>query len=461
MRRLLWLTLTLAVSAAANDPLTLDEVLGSVDRAYPLLARALQERALAEAGYLEAQGAFDLKLKSKTDTKSLGFYKYREFDAWAEQPTTLWGAEFYGGYSRGQGNFGAWEGDRLTLDRGELRSGLMLPLLRDREIDRRRANLRAADIEIDIAEQSIDRQRLSIYMVAARSYWQWVAAGRLRQVALDILDLAVQRTDNLQETVDAGMVAPIELVDNQRAILQRQAALVSAERGLQNAAIELSLFLRGDDGGPIVPADERLPDFPEPTPLDEAQLQEDLQRAVTRRPELQGLLAKQRQLSVERDWAQNQTKPSVNLIAEYSRDSGEGTITKRGDELKAGLAFEVPWQRRGARGKVAAQDAKLGALDAELQFARDRVGADVLDAASAVRTAFDRLQFVRSELTVARELEQAERDRFDLGDSTLFLVNLRETATATAAAGVVSSLADYHRAVVAYRGATAELLTRP
>lgn len=458
MTRLVVLLLALTASLAAES-LTLGEVFSSVDRAYPLLARAMQERALAEAGLLEAQGGFDLKLKSKADTKQFGYYKNRFFDAYAEQPLKTWGAEVYGGYDRGQGNFGSWEGDRLSLDLGELRSGFRLPLLRDREIDERRANLRAAGVDLEIADQSIDKQRLSIYKMAAKSYWEWVAAGRLRQVAIDILDLATERTTNLEETIAAGMVAPIELTDNRRAILQRQSALVSAERQLRGSAIELSLYLRDDAGNPVIPADEQLPDFPEPAPLDQDQLLEDLERAASQRPELRGLLAKYRQLTIGRDLAENQIKPQVDLIAEFSRDAGDGSITKQGNELKAGVAFELPWQRRKARGKLAAQDAKLTAISAEIRFMRDRVTADVRDAALAVRAANDRLELVRGELEAARELEQAERDRFDLGDSTLFVVNLREVATANAAAGVVKALADYQKALVDYRGATADLLS--
>lgn len=458
MKRCIVLLLALTASSAAAE-LTLREVFESVDRDYPLLARAMQERALAEAGLLEAQGGFDLKLKSKADTKQFGFYKNRVFDAYAEQPTQWWGADFYGGYERGTGNFGSWEGDRLSLDAGELRGGMRLPLFRDREIDERRASLRAAGIELDIADQSIDKQRLSIYKMAAKSYWDWAAAGQLRQVALDILALATERISNLEETIDAGLVAPIELTDNRRAILQRQSALVASERLLQNTAIELSLFLRDAAGNPVLPADDRLPTFPEPTDLDEARFLEDLERALVQRPELQGLLAKERQLAVGRDLAENQTQPQVDLIAEYSRDAGNGSITKQGNELKAGVAFELPFQRRKARGKLAAQDAKLTALYAELRFVRDRVAADVQDAASAVRAAYDRLQFLRQELEVNQQLEQAERDRFALGDSTLFLVNLRETSTASAAAGVVKALADYHKSIVEYRGATADLLS--
>jgi hypothetical protein len=67
---------------------------------------------------------------------------------------------------------------------------------------------------------------------------------------------------------------------------------------------------------------------------------------------------------------------------------------------------------------------------------------------------------VRQELAVARELEGLERDRFQLGDSTQFLVNLRELNTADAAFREIKALADYQKAYAEFEAATGRLLDR-
>jgi hypothetical protein len=53
-----------------------------------------------------------------------------------------------------------------------------------------------------------------------------------------------------------------------------------------------------------------------------------------------------------------------------------------------------------------------------------------------------------------------ERDRFVLGDSTQFMVNLRELATADAALREVRAVTDRHKARVAVDAATGALLSR-
>ena len=59
---------------------------------------------------------------------------------------------------------------------------------------------------------------------------------------------------------------------------------------------------------------------------------------------------------------------------------------------------------------------------------------------------------------MTRRVEDAERLRFELGDSTLFVLNQREQATAEAAIREANALADYFRAYAAYELAIAKAL---
>ena len=94
-------------------------------------------------------------------------------------------------------------------------------------------------------------------------------------------------------------------------------------------------------------------------------------------------------------------------------------------------------------------------LEAQLQLARDRVAVDVRDALSASAAAEERIGFTRREVMVSVELERGERKRFELGDSTLLFVNLREQAAAEARVREIDALADFHKAVAALRAALA------
>ena len=458
MKRLL---VFLAVGAWAAEPLTIEELLASVDRAFPLIEAVVAERRLAEGAAVSARGEFDLKLKAEAESQQFGFYRNESVKGFLEQNTTLWGTTVYGGYRVGRGTFGPYDEKALTLSGGEWSGGFRMPLLKDRSVDRRRADLQTTTLEQQGAEFTISKERLKIYKAALKQYWEWVAAGRQIAVAKGLLELAEQRNQQLEDTVKLGQLAPIEVTDNLRAILQRRSALVIAERYVQGAGIELSLFFRDAAGDPLQPGGDRMLDsFPEPVLLAPEQEVLDLAAAMTARPEIQSLLIKRRQQGVEARLAKNQMQPQMDLYFNYSRDVGVGRLSRRGNEIEGGLWFELPAQRRKATGKQTQVAAKLTMIDAELRFARDRVLLDVRDAASAVRAAYQVAGVVREELKASRVLEEAERARFDLGDSTQFFVNQRELATADAAFREIKALADYHKARADYAAATARLLER-
>ena len=131
------------------------------------------------------------------------------------------------------------------------------------------------------------------------------------------------------------------------------------------------------------------------------------------------------------------------------------------NELKATLRFELPFQRRSATGKLLSAEAKTSQIAQRERFARDQVQAEVRDAASAVRAAHNRATLAKDEVQVALDLADAERERFRLGDTTLFTVNLREQAAVDAELRQVTAVNDYLRAFTVYEQVTAKLLLRP
>ncbi len=443
----------LAISAlpAAAATLSLEEVLRSAETSFPLLLATIQERAMAEGKALSAEGAFDTKLSAKSQSNQFGYYRNRVNGAEITQPLRELGAEVFAGYKRGQGNFGPWEQDLLTLSRGEWSAGLRLPLFRNRETDEQRTQLLLARLSIELADASIEKRRLKLLEAASKSYWDWVSAGHKLAIAEDLLKIAEERNDQIQESADAGEIAAIEVVDNQRAVLERRSAVVAAERDFRAAQLELSLFYRDDGGQPKVAQREWVPEFPAPKMIPEDRREADLAQALIRRPEAASTLVEMQQANAGLRLARNRLLPEVDVTARYGRDDGMGSITKRGDEFVAELTIKTPFQRRKAKGEAAIGRAKLGQLEQELRFVRDRIQVEVRSALATLDAAFERLELAQAEMAVARQLADAERERFGLGDSTLFVVNLRELSAAGARLKVVSAIADCHKSIAVYR----------
>jgi outer membrane protein TolC len=440
----------------AAQTLRLEDVLGSVHRNYPPLLAALQDRPLAEADVLAAEGRFDLSLRGRLDSDSLGYYSNQRWEFGFEQPLAWNGMSVGAGYRISDGSFAPYDGKLDTRSLGEWRSGVRLPLLRDRSIDSRRAELAKARIGVRLANLSIEQQRLAITLAATQRYWNWVAAGRRLALAQAVLKIAEDRQVLLDTAVRAGQMPAIDAGDNRRAILQRQGQLVEAERSLQQAAIELSLFFRNEQGQPVIPLAERLPDgFPLAENIAEDQIDADILAALQRRPDLSRLAAQREASRVDVEIARNQRLPAVDVVTGFSSGHGSGPLQRGPQEFRAGLSFELPFQRRTATGRQRAAEVRIEQIRQRERFTADQIRAEVQDAASFAQTAFQRLRVAADEVLVSRQLEEAERTRFRLGDGTLFQLNLRELATVESALREIAAQADYQRALAAYRFSTA------
>lgn len=446
-------------ATTAAVPLQLDEVIQSVLISYPLLQSALAGREIAEGELLAASGEFDLKLKADTINMPLGFYDNYRHSIGAEQPLFSGGSVF-GGYRLGTGSYPSYYQNRETHDGGEFKAGVTLPLLQNRDIDERRAGVWRNGWGVQAVEPEIQAQLIDFIRAASITYWNWVAAGQNVMIADALLKNATDRNEGLQRRVNSGDAPAIELTDNERLIVSRRTKLLDARRKFQQSSYKLSLFLRDASGQPVVVPDERLPPaFPGEDDPARRSLDADIQQALERRPEMQALEILREQLQIDLAAAQNMQLPQLDAVIAASQDVGAPADAKKDDksllELEGGLVASVPLQRRKALGKAQAVEGKLAQVQAKTQFTQNKIVAEVQSASAALHAAYQQLELARQSLALARQMEIAERRKFDLGDSNLLLVNLREQATADAAATEVEAQLNYFEAQAEYRAALA------
>lgn len=446
-------------ATATAVPLQLDEVIQSVLVSYPLLQSAFAGREIAEGELLAASGEFDLKLKADTINMPLGFYDNYRHSIGAEQPLFSGGSVF-GGYRLGTGSYPSYYQNRETHDGGEFKAGMTLPLLQNRDIDERRAGVWRNGWGVQAVEPEIQAQLIDFVRAASITYWNWVAAGQNVMIAESLLKNATDRNEGLQRRVRSGDAPAIELTDNERLIVSRRTKLLDAQRKFQQSSYKLSLFLRDASGQPIVVPDERLPPaFPGEDDPSQRSLEGDIQQALERRPEMRALSILREQLQIDLAAAQNMQLPQLDAVVAASQDVGAPADAKKDDksllELEGGLVASVPLQRRKALGKAQAVEGKLAQVQAKTQFTQNKIVAEVQSASAALHAAFQQLELARQSLALARQMEIAERRKFDLGDSNLLLVNLREQATADAAATEVEAQLNYFEAQAEYRAALA------
>ncbi len=442
---------------APTDPLVLDDVILSIYNSFPLLESAFYSRDIAMGNHLSAHGGFDLKLKAASENGPLGFYETYRQSVGLLQPL-YGGSELWAGYRIGRGEFQPWYLERQTNDGGEFKAGVRIPLLRNRTIDERRAELWRTGLGQQVAEFDIQAQIISFIQEGSYAYWDWVGAGRNYAIASRVLDLASSRTDRIEQQVQAGLIDPPELTDNLRLVATRRAKLADATRKLQQKAAKLSLYLRDPQGQPIVPPPTRLPPFPDPKRIDPQDLPGDVRIALAGRPDLQLIDTVWQQLDIDLEEARNLLQPDVSAVMWGAQDVGAPSSSKRDKspfQLEAGLYVDVPVQRRKARGKMMAIEAKMQQLMAKRQMTADKISVEVQTAYAALTASFEQVLQARVAVKLAEELAQRERRNFEVGASDMLKVTLREQYAAESAIKEMDALLEYHQARADYRAAIA------
>jgi outer membrane protein TolC len=298
---------------------------------------------------------------------------------------------------------------------------------------------------------------------AARSYWNWSGTGERRRAADYLVDLAAERDVELALRVKTGAIANIERLDNQQNIALRQAVVVQTDRSVQQATIDLSMYYRDPSGRPLLAGRRRMQPLPEPIAPTPVIFEQSLARALAARPEFQRLSLQREKLLVERRLAENQILPGLDAQLAGNQDAGFGKSSLSGplgldrQVLEASLIFQMPAQRRDARGKVAATQSQLMQIQRQLQFAEDQIRAEVQDTYSALERAYEFQKQAAQRLDLAQVVARAEREQLRLGRSDVLRVTLREQAKFEAEIYEIGARQEYWRAESDLRAADASL----
>lgn len=399
---------------------------------HPVVKQAALLSDDARAEVQQARGNFDPKLGSGFDRKHFGGTDY--YNVWGnELKLPVWpaGIDLKVGYDRMVGTYVNPE-HRTPLD-GLAVAGLSVPLGQGLLIDARRSTLRQAKILVDAAEAEKVKQINEIWLQAAKDYWTWYYTYQQMRLIEEGVELAETRFRGTSRRALLGDQAPIDSVEAQITVQDRQVQYEQLRVELQNARLLLSNHLWNKDGQPVELPAYAVPQRPTLTPVDTMALQGLLEFAGSRHPTLLKLDAKIRQLGVEERYRRELLKPTLNV---------SGYLLSRGDfyrpevpayydfgwqNYKVGVDFAVPLFLRKERGKLWQTRIKVQDATLEQQNSRRTITNQVAAKYNALKAYERQLRVQAQTIENQRTLLRAETQKFELGESTIFLVNARET----------------------------------
>ncbi|WP_373531842.1 TolC family protein [Vampirovibrio sp.] len=440
--------------------LTFQQFLTQVRANHPKLYSADLDRRIAGAKLLEKQGAFDPGISLETD-----YLRYNDFSNRGKVSKALDNDLSLGWLTRsgariatgGRYNTGDVKPPLYpTGSTGEYFLSARMPLLRGFRINEKVAMEMQAEIGIPLADAMFNQSRLSTLLQASYGYWNWVYAHRKVGVSDNLLALATVRYQAIQERVKAGDLPPIDEVEAGQEVQRRAGLLVRSQREYERQLFNLSRYLWEPGGQPAaLPEKRAIPEMlPTPDALEEADWMEARKLALETRPELKALNLQKEMVEVDLRQAKNLKLPVLDLFATPGYDTGNESI---GPTIKAGVVLTVPLRQRTANGMIAAAEFRTQKLDLEQRLVLQQILLEVDDSVSAINAAYKQYLAANKEYEFAKELEKGERQRFEFGDSTLFLVNQRERSSAEAAMRLLDLEVEYHQTIANFKAVSGQL----
>lgn len=428
---------------------------------HPTVKQANLYLSDADAEIMQAKGAFDPKLTSNFDRKAFKGDEY--YNRWinALKVPTWSGVDFKVGYEQNNGKkLLPEESSQLFV------AGLSVPIGQGLVIDARRNTLKQANLAKNIAQA--ERQKLinKTILYAAKSYWEWWFSYQQLQYIREGYELANQRFIATRERSRIGEQATIDSVEAKITLQDREVAMEQAKVDVQNARLALSNYLWDDKENPLELPEDAFPPLSAVRKVDETTLQSLIAQAKTQHPEIQKYDLKIQQLVIEEKFRKEMLKPTlnanVNFIADsFSSKSGvayENSFSTNNHKL--GFEFSMPLFLRKERGKLQQIRIKQQSTGFELTLARREIMNDVYSAYNDVKNYERQLKIQQDAAQNQSLLTKAEQRKFDIGESTLFLINTRESKLIDMKIKVESLKSKYEKALanLAYTAGLTELL---
>ncbi|WP_026970101.1 TolC family protein [Algoriphagus terrigena] len=427
--KLVFLAICLSFSVNAQDALRLSyaEYMEWVRLYHPVSAQAELNLRMGQMEVRQARGGFDPLIYGNLDQKE---YKqstyYDKREAGVSIPTWM-GVELNGSFEQ---NSGAYLNPESTGPSGGLLSaGASVNLGQGLILDERRAALRKAQIYQQASE--VERAKLlnELNLDATDMYWRWALAYENLSVLKEGVELARFRFNSVKTSFEQGDLAAIDTVEAFSQLLNRQYRLQTAENTYFATTQELNTYLWDEGGSPMALENEIVPEGL----FDEFVLKPDLEElrtAVANHPELLLTDYELASLDVERRLKGQQIIPTVklkyNFLAESFSQFDESQFYE--NNYKWGLSVYTPLLWRKSRGAV-------GLAKAKIDFKENSRDLKEVQLRTKLESELNNWTVVNQQLVTFSEnvkslqaLLTGEMRRFEIGESSLFLVNAREVS---------------------------------
>jgi len=416
---------SVAQTSAALPAPTIDEFIESMTQYHPYVM-AINEGNYQAAAELEiARSSFDPFIEQKTNSRVSGYYDGSSAAQRFTKPIEDFNGSLFTEYRIADGDFPSYEGGYDTLSGGEASVGMTLSLLQNREIDKRRTELRNAGLaSAQWRAQATSLINDFIYKGVAE-YISWYESALQVEAVNGLLANAAEREKALTTRVEKGDLAKVVLTEFRANILQQRLLVAELKQKRDVHAQMLAFYWRTPQGDmKRLNATTPPKDLHWPFWVGGAELST-LRKGINNHPELNVMRLEQEVVGNKVDLANNALLPKLDIKASVARDIGSGPNTLEGTESKLGLSFSYPLGNRKAKAERSQLTSKQRELAHKLVSTQQAIQQRFEQAYVYWIQAKDIAELQTENAALARTLSRVEKTRFDAGDSDMFILNAR------------------------------------
>ncbi|MEW9799407.1 TolC family protein [Alteromonas sp. CYL-A6] len=440
----------------AQETVTVPELVATIQASHPYLAAAAEQGRQRQLAVQSADSAFDPLIEQETNTRVSGYYDGAIASQRFVKPLQSMNARLYSEYRLADGDFPVYEQEYETLSGGEASLGVMMSLLRYREIDKRRLGLRNAQLAVEQWRQDYQNDVNEMIFKGVKDYLYWYETALQVQAVSDLLDALARRRDAIASRVEQGDLAESDLIEFDANALQQELVLAELKRKLAVTQRALAFYLRDDQGQMKDTSSIRAGELAWPYQARMADIVA-LRRSLASHPVLAALEQEKRMLTNKASLAKTSLLPKLDLKASVARDIGSGAASLDGTETKVGLSFSYPLGNRAAKAELSSIESKQTQLDHKIQLAADSIVQAFEKAYQHWQQTVKIAEMQQKNASLADQLYDMEIKRYDAGDTDMFVLNARESSQIRARMKQIKADIDVYLAELALYHAAARL----
>ncbi|MDH7512015.1 MAG: TolC family protein [Clostridiales bacterium] len=354
-----------------------------------------------------------------------------------------------------------------------LRLTFSQPLLKDFGFKMTRREIIIAHNGRDISEQNFAKIMADTIYSVESAYWNFVYSIENLNVRRQSLKLAQELLEKNRAEIEAGTLAPIEILTAQADVATREADILEAEAMVKNnedllkTIINLPAEVENAEDVRLIPSDK-------PSVIKKnISLEEALRAAMQNRPDLQATRIDKKNKELNLSYARNQLFPDLRFQASYwspgiSGDrvlfEGGNALTgkvigkipgKSSDALKdvldfkyknwsVGLTLSFPLNNLLSRAFYAQAKLNLEQANLRIRNQEQQIFLEVKTSVRAVLTNYQRVEAYRAARELAQKKLEAEEEKFKVGLSTNYFILQYQRDLANAQVMELRAIVDYN-----------------